>query len=299
MKASVDSIVGVHCSDVGVLWYAQNTDTPTKFSGTISEFIESELFQSAVVLRVPGAKSNVPLLLAAHAAINRGSGPRLEVGSPAVCDTAEDRKNPAMLLLQGRACQLAASVGGWHEFTRLDYPSYALAQHCKNDAVAATPYLRAHPARRVFDFVKVDPRIAAYLIAEILDPRWFVDRESPDRSARLERYLGLTLGTVVSVLETGETGNYSDALKSRCRLAICAGAGSQIPATEPAGFLARIRQQYGGVKGVLRATQVFVRLLRGVWLDGLSVGRPKGGRLFVPEYFFKTPEEAAAFRAVP
>jgi hypothetical protein len=66
----------------------------------------------------------------------------------------------------------------------------------------------------------------------------------------------------------------------------------------PANFLYRIHAHYGGgATGDLRGSQSFVRYLRHNWLAAIEnrIG-PRDG-LFVPDLFFKTPDECKSYAA--
>ena len=67
------------------------------------------------------------------------------------------------------------------------------------------------------------------------------------------------------------------------------------PIQMPGAFLWRVWFSHGrSSKGMLRASQTFLRFLRDVWMDAIYVDTVGDG-LFVPEYFFKHPFEAKSF----
>jgi hypothetical protein len=69
---------------------------------------------------------------------------------------------------------------------------------------------------------------------------------------------------------------------------------------EPNYFLYRVFRSTalkGALFASLRASQRFVEFLRLTWLAALQDGSPQLESLFVPEYFFKTKDEAQAFHS--
>lgn len=300
-KAQKVAPLGVHIADDGSLWFADGDHHAVRYSHDYERFANTLVYKRAKVVRVVGMRANVGMLVHfhnLHAA--SGSGPQLEVGSPLICGNPADRHDPQVLLVRGRGCRLSASLGGWHKFTDLDYPSYAIAAQLQDGKVTpeCLARLREHPAWRALMFVRANEEACVRLIAEVLDPRWYVDTDHPERSSRLESYLGLTMRTMTTVMAGGKKrpskGHMRD-MFDRCRAvreAWSAGPAGHIE--DPRSFLFRIQQSKPGTPGTLRASSVFVRYFRQTWLDGLYNDRQC--RLFIPEHFFKRPAEANAYR---
>jgi hypothetical protein len=163
---------------------------------------------------------------------------------------------------------------------------------------AAQAYFRMHPAHKALTFIPtLDAEVAAQLLATIVDPRWYVDRKSPDRAAKLELFLGLTPQVQTSVSTPKRLLHKGREL--RCANVLRAWKTAEpdaIDLHDPANFLYRIHKAAkGGAKGDLRASQAFVRYLRYNWLDGIENRRGTKDGLFAPNLFFKTPAERAAY----
>jgi hypothetical protein len=228
-----------------------------------------------------------------------GAG-RVEIGRPNNILWAHlVATGPKSVLVHARsAAPEAPSRGGWHGLTELDQASYALAAHYRSggghDDAAARLYAR-HPARPALDFIThLDHEAASRLLAEILDPRWFIDPDQPDRDARLKCYLGLT----------SNQNDGSEPRRRRRALVRSAwhGSGDRYgDCDEPRYFLWRTWYACDPENGAEAADAVvsrrFISYLKSVWLDSLLGGAWCAGGLFLPEYWFREPDEVAAWYA--
>jgi hypothetical protein len=165
------------------------------------------------------------------------------------------------------------------------------------DSVTST-YLQAHPVFHALSLIPTLSRShAAQVIQTIVDPRWYVDRRSPERQGKLELYMGLTPSAQKNV--SAETKILTKARELRCSTVLEAWKTRHpgaVDLNDPRKFLYRIHKAAGeGVRGDLRASQVFLRYLRYNWLD--AADRRKGAKdgLFAPELFFKTPAERETY----
>lgn len=243
-------------------------------------------------VRLLGARGNVPLALALH---RRGIG--VELGYPGTHDwPACIADGPGVVVAAcagGQFDSLAASVGGWRPMTDADAVAYAMAARFDSggDADDATMALFAtHPAYPALSFIPhLDLRRAARLVATILDPRWFVDPETPDRLSRLKCFLGL-----VGDRPPGSPGR-------RSRRALATDAWKSTPALpaavkEPGYFLWRHWAACDGEhrRADLKTSCLFLDYLKATWLDA---AKQCPDRLFVPGHFFGRDATAAAWRA--
>ena len=128
-------------------------------------------------------------------------------------------------------------------------------------------------------------------------PRWFVDLRMPDRTSKLELFLGLTPKTQARVSDASL--KLTKARELRCANVLASWKGEQpanVDLSLPANFLYRVHAAAGGgVRGDLRASQTFVRYLRHNWLAGLEHRSGVKDGLFAPDLFFKSPVEIAAY----
>jgi hypothetical protein len=213
-----------------------------------------------------------------------------------------DKADPKLVLLKMRALHLSPACGGWHSISMLDYPTYAmLARMLRTNFVfddAASTYYHLHPAYRALSFIPtISPEEVAKLLTTIIDPRWYVDLRLPERTSKLELYLGLTPKIQTRVSDKAQ-------ILARTREFRCANVlacwktvePDLIDLAAPANFLYRIyRVAGGGTKGDLRASQAFVRYLRHNWLAGLERRHGVKDGLFAPNLFFKSPTEIESY----
>jgi hypothetical protein len=245
--------------------------------------------------RVAGLRDNAALLLSLYQRGRCKTTTCTEVCSPLCCESAECRRDPEVLLLRMRSFNVPPSLGGWHRFGRKDVVSYLMAcgiDHSGGVGPQVTMLLPSHPAWPALSFVQCLGRTAVCgLLAEVLDPRWYVDLGDPDRGAKLEQYLGLN---------PYDMSGQSAVKKRRRDLVQSCWCGHTVPRphelTGPGQFLWRHwHARGGGAKGYLATSKLFVAYLRAVWANAVCDG-PHAGHLFVPEHFFTTAEEAAAYR---
>jgi hypothetical protein len=140
----------------------------------------------------------------------------------------------------------------------------------------------------------IDAASVATLLGLVLDPRWFVDPVRPNRSNRLERFLGLHPYYQRAVSEGEQVGGV---VAQRCALVYdCWRCGEEtaydaLPSAQH--FLTRRRSQ-SGYRGDLESSKRFLAYLRWTWIAALCVG-PQKGQLFVPEHFFDCHDEVEAY----
>jgi hypothetical protein len=224
---------------------------------------------------------------------------RLELCGPGFLGTERARKDPVNSLMMMRKISYPASVGGWHQATDSVIGSYAMARSVLTNP-SSERLLKSHCVWPALSFVcGLNTHACCLLIASVLDPRRFVDRVRPDRSAKLKRYLGLDKETVASVLDN-KMGRYAS---ERCAMAMSAwmGDGKTKDIESPGEFVRRVysrnmrRTDGNKVVSALRATQVFVDYLRHVWLAALSVGNNTTEAMYAAEHFFNTESEVKGF----
>lgn len=285
----------------GVIWYADGNKAPVNSNATVAPFVDGlaeAKARSDMRVRVIGTHANAELITRLH----RHCQPpgRLEVASPLICGAAATLAKPSETLHAMRLCQLPPSLGGWHTVTERDYPAYALIEQLKkssewSDHTAAL--LRHHPAWHSLQWITgVCPRAAMWLLSMLIDPRWFIDINAPDRLSRMHAYMGLTPSVVHKAIQPG---NVADMLESRCLITLGVWHNCQPPEDEsewldPGNFLWRVfRATGGGEAGLLRASHKLIAYLKHTWLQALY----PDVELFVPEMFFKNSMEIEAYKA--
>jgi len=321
------------------VWYVDHDGyaQPTKMA--IHDFFEGPIFCAATCVHVVGTHSNARLITKLYELKRDGQLQSVKVVTPLVCKTVKERQRPEALLLYMPICHLAPSQGGLHEVVAADYHAYALAaevqqcRHARPDSKLsprAQQLLRAHPVWHHLSFIKgINPTMVAGLLAQILDPRWYIDGCAPDRSCKLEAAMGLNPKTQAGVT----VANFPQwRHHRRCKLVLHSWKdlkqqsavrklfeittpipveGSDRTGVAPCDFAWRIwgmRMGYGlaephvrpdPVIADLRASQRFIRFLRYTWLGELyaaSQATPEQqAPLFRPADFFKHPSEIAAY----
>lgn len=305
MSAVTDEVaIKLHTDKNGHVWYAAGIGGVHNSGQIADTFLLSPVMHGfGLRARLLGTPKNAELIAALYLRRRKHEVVSVEVAGPNICEAAAELDDPAMVLLRMRSAHMAPACGGWHAVTDRDYSTYALlAKMQRTHAVfdtAAAAYLQAHP---VYHAASLIPTLSterlAHLLIDIIDPRWYVDRRAPDRTGKLELFLGLTPRIqkdvsnpdkflrrsrdfrCATVLATWKTQNHAD-----------------VDLKDPRNFLYRIYDAAGGgIKGDLRASQAFIRYLRYNWLDVLE--RRPGARdgLFAPELFFKSPAEIETYR---
>ncbi len=296
-------ILKVQLADDGRVWYANGVETPLSTTQDRAGFVNKLATQVDLHVRVLGTVINAPLIVDLYqkCCSARLTG-RLEVASPAVCETTAERHDPTISLYRMRQCLLSPSLGGWHQVDELDYPAYAIAAQFAQDGKFTTHIERlllTHPAYHDLLFLPTLNRAAVTeLLGIVLDPRWFIDIRNPYRLSKLKLYLGLTPRLMRQVSE----GRADCELTRRCRLALTAwGGGLEQPTPadyeRPGNFLwRRWRVAGGGCMGNLRATQAFVAYLVRTWQQQLVSKSAQTLEMFVPAELLKG-DEITAYKA--
>ncbi len=302
MKTKEDEILKIHLAPGGEVWYSDGVENPRASSGGLSGFVSGLATHGSSKYRVLGMPEHAPLImeLYQHYCSHRREGV-LEVASPLVCENERERHDPEIALFRMRQCLAPPSLGGWHRFTELDYPSYAIsAQLAKdngfNDHIRRL--LLTHPAWYDLTFIDtIRPEYVVHLLSYILDPRWFVDFRRPERITKIKTFLGLT----PRVMRAVSRGEAKDRRAVRCRTALYCWKGDEQPSSadmeRPGNFLwRRWRHAGGGAKGDLRATQAFVSYFIRTWQQQLVQLQHQQLDMFLPSSLLKG-HEVEAYRA--
>lgn len=298
-----ENVIKLHTHTDGRVWFSVGIGPATNSEQMLDSFLLAPVLNGiGVQVRVLGLPQNAELISALYLRRHKNEINRVEVAGPNVLHTPDDIKDPHVVLQRMRSVDVPAAAGGWHSISVHDYPTYAIIARTRRTNFvfddASQAYWRMHPAYKALTFIPtLNNEVAAQLLATIVDPRWYVDRKSPDRAAKLELFLGLTpqVQSCVSVPQR---------LLHKSRELRCANvlrawktvSPEEVDLKQPANFLYRIYKATGaGIKGDLRASQAFARYLRYNWLDTLETRRGTKDGLFAPDLFFKTPAERAAY----
>ena len=316
----------LHVGTTGNVWYVDGELPPVDSRVSVDEFIASSVCVRADAIRVLGSPVNTELLVRLFELQDKQDF-IFELASPLACPLEVDRCNPEHALYYMRQFEYPPSLGGWHEASAEERVSYDLLQELNHDPlnVAITERARdlfdSHVASHALKFIRtIDTDAACRLLAIIVDPRWYIDFNYPDRASKLESFLGLLPDVASRVLQESlpvadtKPTRRSNRHRQRCRIVMATwqwqderlvnirmennGESTESSLGKlPGDFLWRIWDRHGrGVQGVLRACSTLVVYLRATWLNRLYQYSRQGDPIFCPEYFFRTEEEIEAYR---
>lgn len=230
--------------------------------------------------RLLGTAENAPLILslAAQGAVIDLAGPS------AVCPDAADLRDPVIVLYRTRQCLLGASLGGWHRYVAAsDGPVYRLAGAAVEERVAIAA---DHPIWYDLQFLtRPNQRALADVLAEIVDPRWFVDARNPNRYGRLRCFFRIRPQSLHKL----RAGDSSPGIRRFGRLLDVIGDVSN-PSDAPGDFLRRVAGSAASPdRGLLSACRLLLAYVVRVWeqrIQILSQSR-QTEPLFLPELLFR------------
>jgi len=297
-----ETAVKLHTDNIGHVWYAKGIGPATNSAQIVDEFMLSPILAGmGLCVRVLGTPQNAELIAALYLRRHKNEIRALEVAGPQVV-LATKTTDPREAIIQMRGLALAPACGGWHLISMMDYPTYAmLARMLRTNFVfdeSVNTYYHLHPAYRALSFIPgLSLEEVAKLLTTIIDPRWYVDLRMPERTSKLELYLGLTPKIQRRVSDKSQILKRVRELRCANVLSCWKTAESDsVDLTAPANFLYRVyRNAGGGAKGDLRASQAFVRYLRHNWLAGLENRNGVKDGLFAPDLFFKSPAEIESY----
>jgi len=310
----------------GHVWYIDGPCVPVSSGLSVAEFIKVLGARELPHIRVLGLAQNAELVVALWQLVETGQLKRLEIAGPNVCETEAERRDPHIALFRMRQCLLNPSLGGFHAATAGDYATYRLAVAVQRaDTHMLAELVRQHPVWPDLAFLgNADPLRVAPVLTYLLDPRWFIDPQHPERTARAEIFMGVfprVQSRVSSGFDSPEAeerranavfhawqwqvptvADAAAAIKDhRCHAVLQAWKWrTPTPAeTErPEYFIWRRYKAAGeGATGDLRASQAFLHYLLRAWtqrLYNLIPGRP-AVELFAPELMLQG-WEAKAYR---
>lgn len=285
------------------LWYILGNGTCVQYGGWWRNFTEEAIFNNAPYVRFIGGPDNSVFVSHAYEIKRLKQSKAVEVCSPMVCATAAERNNPEQVLMNMRRWKWPSSLGGWHEVDTKCYQAHKLAAaYTLSNSGSSENLIRillGHPAWPSLSFIgHIDKYKCVQLLSLLVDPRWYIDFKDPDSGAKLKAFLGLTPKTQGYI--NGQSGFSGGLHADRCKLVMDCWKTSDQPPKDvhhPKNFLWRIWQEHGsGYIADLRTSQAFVSFLRHTWLDELYVGKRPGDPLFIPEYYFKVPEDAQFYK---
>lgn len=302
-RYSVNNDLRLHVGLDGVVWYWDGKSTRTS-SCSPEEFVKTSMVQRAKRIRFLGTHANASLIRGVYIA-RSGDIPsnQITIASPRV-GIRHESDEPSVVFSRMATNTWPSSVGGWRQVTSHDFVIYSLIAEIQKAKGVVTKsallYLKQHPAWPAVSFVyRHQWQPACRLLTEIIDPRWHIDVDDPERYAQLRNYLGFgstikeatgKISAAVNLLRghDGACPPCDDVRLYRTMLTVASWFGGFIkdPALEnnlgkylhkPAAFLLRYlydpREEERHDVRFVRANHRFIRFVRAVWLDNLYLHR--------------------------
>jgi len=258
------------------------------------------------VVKVLGTVDNSYLLCLLHEVHKHNRQLTIKVGSPRLL--AQNSMMSSGLIGLSELGDIAPSLGGWHRYTDVDHIAYQIVGELNKSVVNSQKILQLanqHPVMSRMRFIKtLNPFWFGVWLGTVRDPRWYVCRVNPERTSKLERYMGLYVDMQQRVIEAGVAVEKLPvaircALTRRCWLPDLESQIHAIDVTDPRNFLFRafaLKSRSDPVKALVRTSQMFTRYARATWLNSLSVGTSHADLMFDPSQFFVQPDEFEAYR---
>jgi len=306
-------ILRLHTDDAGHVWFGDDCTLGVNSKCPVETFFDNSTLylgfdiNSARKVRVLGTRQNAALIVKLQELRSQDGTllkrQRVELGSPAVCPTNAVLSDPECVLQHlWQPEPFSALRMLWHPLGRHDYCSYAMARAIDASDGKVTDWVRHiskyHPAWPAVTFTpKADLDAASSMLADVIDARWFLHYNRPNRLSKLYAYLGITPQNVKAFFGGGPRGRHYD----RAATAITSWYNRESVIAYntgrcdvPEAFLWRVyASQKGAERGVLRGTERMLSLVSHVWLNAVMPPHPEVG--FRPDQFFKYLPEAKAF----
>jgi hypothetical protein len=305
-KNTDEAVIKLHTDCFGSVWFSRGIEAPQSSGKSVDTFTLSSMCSArSAVFRILGVPQNAELLCTLFLRVRQREIHAVELAGSNVFSDKFSTLTAQQVMMRMNGVYAAPSCGGWREMTAADYNMYALiARFLRNNYVfdsSARIHFASHPIAKLMAFIPtLSESDAAWVIATIVDPRWFVDRRKTEALKNVFFYLGLT--PAVQTRVSDKTCLLSKSRELRCARVLAAWKSQdvlpeKIDLQNPANFLYRIRAAAGGgAKGDLRASQAFIHYVVSNWVA--ATDRRSGFRdgLFAADLYFKTPTEQTAYK---
>lgn len=299
MTATRTRTVRLHCHG-GIIWSGSDEFEARRTLLVADDAANVPELELADVVRVPGSRDNARLIRRLYHLSGREF--RLQLAGPEQCRVSA-QTTPAETLAAMQQVTSPPSMGGWHEPTTKQVLQYTLVDAVDTFGIAASQTRKAllnHPAWPSLAFIhNLDHAAAAFVLAGIVDPRWFSHASKPERISKLKQWFRVTRWTVAAAMEDYPHHPLtSDRMIQLLRVWALPGQPELSELSLPGNFFWRqvvsknLRSAEEETwRGYRHALLRFLVYLRDAWLDSIS-----SAELFVPEYYFDTPGEAESWR---
>ncbi len=305
-------VTALHVDDDCELWASFARRPARKMHHNAAELCDSQ--EPCGEVRLLGTAMNAKLIVRLlRRALRPGAPFYVALGTPTI--VPQHQQPPALITeAVAQSAYFPTSVGGWRRATEDDLAVYRAAVEITKPApdrelLATLAY--SHASWRLASFVNLmEPADYAAWLGHVRDPRWYVSPRHPERSARLQKYMGLwpDLQLTTMLNRPGPYGPQQRCMATRrCWLPDALLRPEQQRAYDcdaPSSFIFRVFRRIMLRPGdatpavaYVRASQMFVKFARSAWLAMTTKmnGQPTL-ELMYPEQFFKTQEELQAFQ---
>lgn len=305
ISAYDETAIKIHTAPDGIIWYSTGINPPECSGQILDTFLLSPVISRfSTTARVIGIARNAELITSLYFRKAKREILSVCLAGPNICDSMLELDDPALTLMRMRDVYYAASRGGWHVCTDVEFVIYMLLtkklRAAEINDSSELVFYRNHPLYKVLNFIPgISHSSAINLLTTIIDPRWYVDQRRPDNPTKLNLYLGLTPRVQRRVSDTKNL--ITRGRDFRCATVLNCWKTQDLAAVDydlPGNFLWRVyRDAGGGPKGDLRASQAFIHYLRTNWLEIITNRTLAANTFFLQNSFFKSQEERAAFVA--
>jgi len=290
MKLMQDEAIKLQCDAAGMVWLADGMSVPSQCTDNFYNIFEALPEREQYRFRLLGLKENADLIVwLFNAAVSRDDI-TIELATPRLCQAAE-RQCPEVAIFRMRQCTWPSSLGGWHAVTLAEYFAYCLAAELqRSDVYTATVdvLFKQHPAYHDLAFIDtLYAPAAARVVAEILDPRWFINLAHPYRVSALKNFMGISPQYCGKANANTVKGRRFQLVKQAWK-----GGGIAPQGTDrPGDFLWRRQVNAKSKRAAeLQGAGDFIAYLSRTWHTQLLVNSPQKVELFIPDQLFKPAE---------
>lgn len=290
-QARRETEVLLHTDSSGSIWAGERDSGRVDVVGANPQIDDVlKTIPAATQIHILGLAANAELIAKVYKQLVIPGNANLRIAGPSGL-TSQQIHRPDMVIAHMQRINQPGSLGGWHTARLSDYINYSLmhAQQAADEG-ECTKWFNAHPARPAFSYLETDMKTAVPLICSVVDPRWFVDPMHPDRTNRLNSYFGLSEVNFAKLANKAET---KSKLLEKTRLVWDCWAKPK------SNFVHDTYADYAQVgipvvKALTAAAQGALEFVTQVWLQSVV---PPNVEVFVPEYFFRSPEIADNYKA--
>ena len=305
----------VHTDSDNIVWCGQH-GVPVRRTGMDpKQFVSNSVFRTASVVRVVGVAQNSRLLLGMyerHRSAPALATRKIYIGSPCMFPVRSLLDDPEEVLLrlwqQDSQARLSAM---WHTMGPVEFNSHMLCATVNASGVVdeqARLIFRYHPIYESLSFFSgLNVDLLIRWVCAVVDPRWFIDADHPNRLSKLMRFSGLTPSNFEEFAASLNDKMWDNATRDlsvapddllgrhwkKAFMLYGSWATQEPNINSPSAFVWRIFKKHeGSSSGMLKASQSFLRFIVLHWLQQLSSSKRS---LFDPLLFFKTDEEIDAY----